>query len=211
MGNEAIGSDYKNQLCKDIVEVIRATPNALGLVKEATIRGQRNSIATKGKLGTGMGYAYEIMGRAELQRTLSPATNTGGLPLHIDISRDKVDHGVPLQASYLDPERRLFQSRKSIEADILIWKPDGREVAVDFKHAKGGGGFSDKGGKKNTLAGISDLATQLVGVVNALKTGEISEFTLQRMDISHWDSRKLWSELMRTFLEDAVPYRSMNM
>lgn len=176
MGNEAIGSDYKNQLCKDIVEVIRATPNALGLVKEATIRGQRNSIATKGKLGTGMGYAYEIMGRAELQRTVSPATNTGGLPLHIDISRDKVDHGIPLQASYLDPERRLFQSRKSIEADILIWKPDGREVAVDFKHAKGGGGFSDKGGKKNTLAGKSDLATQLVGVVNALKSGEISEF-----------------------------------
>ena len=175
IGNEAIGPDYKDQLCKDIAEVIRATPNALGLVEEATLRGQRNAVATTGKLGTGLGYAYEIMGTAELIRSGSTATNTR-LKLHIDVGSDRVDHGIKLQASYLDPERKLFQSRKEIEADILIYKPGGREVAVDFKHAKGGGGFSDKGGKGNTRAGKSDLASQLAGVVNALKTGEIHEF-----------------------------------
>jgi hypothetical protein len=177
MGNEDLGPDHKEQLMTDIAEVLRVSPDALGLVKEATSRGQRNALASRGKLGTGAGTAYEIMGAAQLVRRPSTARDSEAV-LSITPGQDRVDFGIKLQASYADDERKLFQDRKTIEADLLISKPspEPREVAVDFKHAKNAGGFSDKSGREKTLAGISDLATQLKGVVNALRTGEIDEF-----------------------------------
>jgi hypothetical protein len=164
-GNEAIPQSYKDRLPKDIAEVLRVTPDALGLVKEATIRGQRNPLASRGKLGTGTGSVYEIMGSAAIIRSGSTAGNTG-IRLHITPGRDRLDFGIKLQSSYHDDERQLTINRRSNEADALIYRPGGREVAIDFKHAMNQGPVSDKG----------VLKSQVAGVVNALRTEEIHEF-----------------------------------
>ena len=105
------------------------------------------------------------MGSAAIIRNGSKAANTG-IPLNINGGFDRVDFGIKLQASYRDKAKELTLDRKSVEADTLILKPDGREVAIDFKHAKNQGSYSNK----------SDLETQVRGVVNALRTGDINEF-----------------------------------
>ena len=183
-GNQEMSLPYEKQLPLDIAQVLKQTPDALGLVKEAVHRGQRRPLASAGKIGTGLGTAYEIMGTASLIRGASKSVNSDGLPLHVD-PLDRLDFGIKLQASYEDDERTLFQHRKTIEADLLIYRPPpqpniffqpGREIAIDFKHAKDGRGYTDKDGREKTKAGTSALATQLAGVVSALKTAEIDEF-----------------------------------
>ncbi len=182
--NREISQNYREQLPLDIAEILKHTPDALGLVKEAVHRGQKHPLASPGKIGNGTGTVYEIMGTAALIRKNSIASNTNGLPLHIT-PLDRFDFGIKLPARYLDEERVLFQNRKTIEADILICRPPPqpnmllepyREIAVDFKHAKDGKGHSDKEGAKKTKEGTSALATQLAGVVNALRTDDIHEF-----------------------------------
>jgi hypothetical protein len=182
--NRDLPQVYKEQIPKDIAEILRYAPNALGLVKEAVNRGQRQPLASPGKLGRGTGTAYEIMGTAALIRKPSNAADKADSPLYIT-SRDSLDFGIKLQARYADDERKLFQKRKTIEADLLISRPPAqpnvllethREIAVDFKHAKHGKSYSDKSGGQNTELGESALSTQLKGIFNALKTEEIHEF-----------------------------------
>jgi len=175
-GNQQISQVYRNQLPKDIAEVLKVTPNALGLVNQAVHRGQVQPLASRSKLGSGTGYVYEIMGTAALIRQTSQPSNQGGRPLSITAGSDKVQHGIKLQGRYFDSQRELYQARKTVEADIIIQKPGGRDIAVDFKHVKGGGSVSDKGGREATRRGESDLATQIFGIKAALKTGEIHEF-----------------------------------
>lgn len=175
-GNQQIGSAYRNQLPKDIAEVLRVTPNALGLVNRAYYRGQKQPLASQSKLGRGTGYVYEIMGTAALIRQTSQPANKGGRPLSIQPGVDRVDHGIKLQGRYFDDRRELYQSRKTIEADIIIKRPGTADIAVDFKHAKDGGSVSDKDGREATKRGESALATQLFGIKGALQTGEIEEF-----------------------------------
>ncbi len=167
-GNETISGEYKEQLSRDIAEVLRVTPNALGLVKEATLRGQRKPLASKGKMGTGTGTAYEIMGTAALIRKGSKAKNTGTL---LTISPgDRVDFGEKI---FLNREKKqsgemeLRAPRKTIENDTSLWKMDeGREIGIDFKHVKGGGSYGDKG----------ELKGQVDNVVRAIRHGQIHEY-----------------------------------
>jgi hypothetical protein len=202
-GNEEISRPYEKQLPLDIADVLKQTPDALGLVKEAVNRGQRRPLASPGKIGTGLGTVYEIMGTASLIHGSSKAANGGGLPLRVD-PLDRLDFGIKLQASYRDDARTLFQHRKTIEADLLIYRPPpqpniffqhGQEIAIDFKHAKDGRGYTDKDGREKTKAGSSALATQLAGVVSALKTGEIDEF--------HFVTNGHFSEAFQEAVNDA--------
>ena len=43
-GNKAVPQSYKERLSNDIAEVLSVTPDALGLVKEATLRGPKKSL-----------------------------------------------------------------------------------------------------------------------------------------------------------------------
>lgn len=201
--NQELSRPYQKQLPEDIAQLVKHTPDALGLVKEAVHRGQRHPLASAGKIGTGLGTVYEIMGTASLIHDSSAAANIGGLPLRVD-PLDRLDFGIKLQASYQDDDRRLFQHRKTIEADLLIYRPPpqpnillerGREIAIDFKHAKDGRGYTDKDGREKTKSGTSALATQLAGVVSALKTGEIDEF--------HFVTNGHFSEGFREAVDDA--------
>ncbi|MBX7255916.1 MAG: hypothetical protein K1Y02_06110 [Candidatus Hydrogenedentes bacterium] len=201
--NRELTQTYKEQLPKDIAEVLRIAPTALGLYKEATNRGQRHPLSSQGKLGRGTGTAYEIMGTAALIRKSARATGKPDSPLYIS-PRDSLDFGIKLQASYADDERKLFHSRKTIEADLLISRPPPqpnrllephREIAVDFKHVKHGKSYSDKDGEQKTKEGTSSLAKQLKGVASALKTEEIHEF--------HFVSNGHFSESFRRAVDNA--------
>lgn len=163
--NESIPRSYKEQLPLDVAEVLKVTPDVLGLVKESTYRGQRGPLSSHGKLGSGTGSVYEIMGVASLIRRSSTAKNTGA-KLRITAGIDRVDFCNKLQAGY--PVKGLEISRKTVEADAQIWR-SGREISIDFKHAKGGRSYSAKQGK-------AELEQQVHGVMNALRTGEAHEF-----------------------------------
>lgn len=163
-GNDKLSKDYKEQLSRDVAEVLRVTPNALGLVKEATLRGQRQPLASKGKLGTGTGTAYEIMGTAALIRNGSKATNTGKL-LTITPGVDRVDFGDKISLNREGNESA--SPRSSIERDTSLWKKiGGREIGIDFKHVQSGGSYGDKG----------ELKGQVDGVVRAIQHGQIHEY-----------------------------------
>lgn len=89
----------------------------------------------RGKGSSPLHQHYELLSAAALMT--KPAKSTSGKTVSIDFLRDKVDFGAKFPR-----ETGIFGVKsKTIEADILVWKPPtllppavGREVAIDAKH-----------------------------------------------------------------------------
>jgi hypothetical protein len=171
-GNESIPEQYKQELPSAVAKIAAQTPNVLGLIKPAINWGQVTSIDATGKLGhktRGAGFAYELLGTAALITKTSKAPNSSK-ELRI-YPADRVDLGIKFQSRYGSRTSAVFSQRRSIEADLLIyrqaavrgWEP--LEIAVDFKHARSGGVYS---------GGIEQ--SQLEKVRDEIQTGGIHEF-----------------------------------
>jgi len=175
VGNESIPSEYKEKLPAAIAKIATITPDALGLVKPARLRGLRaGAIDDSGKLGhrtKGDAFAYELLGTGTLISIGSIASDTGQ-GLKIDGATDRVDLGIKLQASFAGTETVLpgQPRRGTVEADLFISRSahflsDTKYIGVDFKHSRSGGTYS------------GEIETeQLKGIKVAIKTGQIDEF-----------------------------------
>lgn len=171
--NARIPAKYREQLPHDVARVLRQCPDAAGLVKAMTLRGQTSPLGSHSKLGsnanTALGSAYELMGTAALIGKVSVPVN-GGPKLCIEVL-DHVAFGIK---STINREmNRLgkidLPSRRTIESDIRIGRSDllngYREIGVDFKHSKAGVRYASK-----------DLKSQVKGVERAIRHGEIHEY-----------------------------------
>ena len=174
--NGRIPEEYKGQLHKDVAEVLKISPKAGGLVRELTLRGQRGATGSASKLGSNsnaaIGAAYELIGTAALSRKVFQSVNQGSPSLYIDKTSDIVTFG---DKSYLnrrseDGVHRRAPSRRTIECDVRIGRPDiingYREIGIDFKHTK----------EMKQKYATEDLRSQVEGVVEALKGGQIDEY-----------------------------------
>lgn len=172
--NARIPERYREQLPQDVARVLRVCPDAAGLVKAMTLRGQNHPIGSHSKLGsdsnTAIGSAYELMGTAALIGKVSTPVN-GGPKLCIDPAFDKVTFG---PKSIINREmNRLgiieLPTRRTIESDIRIGHSDlingYREIGVDFKHSK-----------EAVRHASEDLKNQVVNVAKAIRHGEIHEY-----------------------------------
>lgn len=190
--NARIPDKYREQLPHDVARVLRQCPDAAGLVKAMTLRGQGRPIGSRSKLGsdsnTALGSAYELMGTAALIGKVRTPVN-GGPKLCIDVL-DKVSFG---PKSTLNREmNRLgvidLPTRRTIECDIRIGKGDllsgYREIGVDFKHSKDGVRYASE-----------DLKSQVKGIERAIRHGEIHEY--------HFVTNGKFGESFRQVIESA--------
>jgi hypothetical protein len=149
-------------------------PNAAGIVKAMTLRGQGTALASRAKLGSdsnaAMGSVYELMGTATLSRRPSAAVN-GGPSLFIDPAFDEVTFGAK---SLINREaNRLglidLPTRRTVESDVRIGRKGllgFREIGVDFKHSKDG----------SPRYASEDIRNQTENVARAIRHGEMHEY-----------------------------------
>lgn len=173
-GNSRIPREYQNQLPKDVARVLRACPSAAGIVKAMTLRGQRTPLASRAKLrsdsNSAIGSAYELMGTAELTRSVSKSVN-GGPPLYVDVGIDVVTFGAK---SVINTQLSRWgmispPSRRTVESDLRIGRPTltrYKEIGVDFKHGK----------DARPRYASADLRSQVENVVRAIQHGDMDEF-----------------------------------
>lgn len=190
--NARIPDKYRAQLPHDVARVLRQCPDAAGLVKAMTLRGQGRPVGSRSKLGSdsnaAFGSAYELMGTAALIGKVSTPVN-GGPKLCIELL-DKVTFG---PKSTINREmNRLgvidLPRRRTIECDIRIGRGDllngYREIGVDFKHSKDGVRYASE-----------DLKSQVKGVERAIRHGGIHEY--------HFVTNGKFSESFRQVVESA--------
>jgi hypothetical protein len=195
-GNDKLPDKYKEQLPRDVADVLKACPHAAGLVKELTLRGQRRATGSPSKLGSrwnsGIGSAYELMGTAALTRTVVPAGNNGP-SLHLNSGVDHVTFGDKATInSSLDKDGNLIpRNRATIECDLRIGRPGNalllegwREIGVDFKHVAHGDQRSNKPGDRN----------QIENVANVIRDGTIHEYHYVTNGTFHPDFKAWVSE-----------------
>lgn len=172
--NSKIPERYREQLPHDVANVLRVCPDAAGLVKAMTLRGQNGPLGSRAKLGSdsnaAIGSAYELMGTAALIGKVSTPVN-GGPTLFINAGFDKVTFG-PKSTINREMTKLGFvepPTRRSIECDIRIGRPNllgvYREIGVDFKHSK-----------EETKHASADLKNQVENVIKAIRHGEIHEY-----------------------------------
>lgn len=178
-GNDSLPQEYKDQLPSDVAAVVRACPEAGGLVKELTLRGQRKPTGSSSKLGSrgrsGIGSAYEIMGTAALTRRVIHSGNNGP-SLWLNSQVDHVTFGDKAVINRtLSPAGFLMMpTRRTVECDLRIGRPptnmllgdQWREIGVDFKHVKRGEQRSYK----------PDDHNQIQNVANVIRDGTIDEY-----------------------------------
>jgi hypothetical protein len=173
-GNTRIPREYKEQLPRDVAEVLRVCPNAAGIVKAMTLRGQRTPLASRGKLGSdansAIGSAYELMGTAALIRKASTPVN-GGPKLYISQSSDSVTFGDKSNINRQVNRLGLIEmpTRRTIECDVRIGRntlAGFREIGIDFKH----------GGEAKPRYASEDLRNQVSNVVRAIQHGQLHEY-----------------------------------
>ena len=172
--NSRIPERYREQLPYDVARLLRVCPDAAGLVKAMTLRGQTSPVGSRAKLGsnsnTAIGSAYELMGTAALIDKVSTPVN-GGPKLWINGAFDKVTFG-PKSTINREMDRLgviQLPTRRTIECDIRIGRSDllggYREIGVDFKHSK-----------EATRHASADLRNQVANVARAIRHGEIHEY-----------------------------------
>lgn len=178
--NEKLSSVYRDQLVTDVARVLEICPNAAGIVKALTFRGQKEGmtlmkdIASRGNKA--IGSAYELMGTAALGKKTSTAINTkhSAPSLRINMGKDHVVFGAKshINSSYPDEKTPVLRTRKTIESDIQIGRktPDGyREIGIDFKHVKEAG---TKGLDKRKGRDVN----QIENVAKAIQSGDLHEY-----------------------------------
>jgi hypothetical protein len=174
-GNARIPDSYKEQLPRDIAAVLRVCPNAAGIVKAMTLRGQRTPLASSSKLASNsnaaVGSAYELMGTAALLRHTSTAVN-GGPSLRIEPLIDIVTFGDKSNMNRQMSRLGVIEmpSRRTIECDVLIGRStllEGyREIGIDFKHSS----------EAKPRYASEDLKNQVENVVRAIRHGQLDEY-----------------------------------
>lgn len=191
--NARIPDNYRAQLPEDVARVLSVCPDAAGLVKAMTLRGQGRPLGSSAKLGSdsnvALGSAYELIGTSALIRSVSTPVN-GGPRLYIDPARDDVSFGAK---STINREmNRLgvieLPTRRTIESDLRIGRGDllsgYREIGVDFKHSSQGVRHASE-----------DLRSQVVHVARAIRHGDIDEF--------HFATNGKFGDSFRTVVEAA--------
>ena len=167
LGNEFFEKVEKEKLAQSLTTITKITPNILGLVHPAKNYGP-GATAVLGNLKhktRGYAFAYEINATAALINRPSTAGNAK-VTLHISPS-DRVDMGIKLQASYPGVDRKstgLYRPRRgTVEADTFVDSKARGALGIDFKFSKTGEGST-----------VDE--SQLKGVFNAIRTGEVNEF-----------------------------------
>jgi hypothetical protein len=198
-GNESISDDFKSALPAAILEISRQSPVVSGLVRKSRGRGASAQDKTLKNPRTGNGFAYELLGTAELIRrnrihsSGSHPVNEGAPRLQI-FTGDNIDLGFRFQAGYGAAGKGLGLDRPTatrggkgfrhtFEADLLITRTDSmigdwHTVGVDFKHV----------GKPGAEVKFDqDSVGQLEGISNAILTGDMN------LDSFHFVSNSVFS------------------
>ncbi len=192
--NGRIPKEYKEQLHKDVADVLKICPQAGGLVRELTLRGQRGATGSASKLGSNsnaaIGAAYEVMGTAALIDKVSRPVNAGAPTLYISKIKDHVAFGPKSYTEGRSEDGVHWQPspRRTVESDVHIGRPelDGwREIGIDFKHTK----------EMARKYATEDLKKQVEGVVDVLSTGVLHEY--------HFVTNGTFAQSFRDVIADA--------
>lgn len=185
-GNDSISDDFKKALPAAVLEISRQSPVVSGLVRKSRGRGATAQDKTLRNPRTGNGFAYELLGTAELIRrnrvhsSGSQPVNDGAPKLQI-FAGDDIDLGFRFQAGYGAAGKDLGLDRPTatrggrgfrhtFEADLLLTRTDPiyrdwHTVGVDFKHV----------GKPGAEVRFDkDSVGQLEGISNAILTGDMN-------------------------------------
>lgn len=113
--------------------VIELYPKAMGLFDPAP--------KYRGKGSSALHQHYEMLATAAIIN--APVKTRSGKELFINSAKDKVDFGqkITREASLFNEKTGFIENifgvrSRTIEADTLVYKPDGREVAIDAKYTK---------------------------------------------------------------------------
>jgi hypothetical protein len=161
-------------------EMAAALPDVLEGLHELRVSGLFDQARSRASIwvktlhstarGAADGSAYEVLA-ANRMRHRPARARSGGPELFVG-TRDRLVFGPKIQARYGAEGPLRFvdhrgpgtfgqPDRTTVEADLLVVKPGGTEVAVDFKH---------------WIQPVQLEEPQLEGVVVGLLTGEIDEF-----------------------------------
>ena len=161
LGNDLIPPDLKAELPSAMAKVQAVSPHAPGISVEI-IAGREFGRASRGTVwastvsggGQVHGFAYEVIAASRfIDEKKTPGG--GGRPLRIVEGVDSLIFGQKLPAA---------PGRRSIEADILIVKAGGRKIALDVKNYA------------HAFSGPGSLASQLNGIKESIRQGEIHDF-----------------------------------
>lgn len=165
-GNKTISPAYKVQLSKDIAEIIKTRPEALGIIKEASQRIKSGKAHIGGMLSNGKGAVYDVMGTAALIRkgnsgSISANTNKkliitpqSELLFGIRVPTERTNKGTAARGT-------------KVEQSTALWKTDGtRRTGIHFSHDKG----LDSHGNGQTPTGLVE------SVSRAICNGQIHDY-----------------------------------
>lgn len=149
----------------------RALPQAFRLVVEKYPRAMGLFEATpkyRGKGSSALHQHYEVLSAAAIMK--SPATSRSGKELFINHNKDGLDFGAKFsrEANVFNDKTNVIENlfgvkSKTIEADALVVKPDGREIAIDAKYTS-----------KNVYRNVPH--EQLKGIREGFNLGKFNEF-----------------------------------
>ena len=165
MANERIPIAMREELHEAMRAVQSVSGHAPGLDVETIAgvelgrssgsRGQTwaQTIVTRGHAG---GFAYEVIAASRfISAPRTPGNGTSAIA--IVAGEDSVSFGQKLPAG---------PDRSTVEADVLIFKPDGYKIAIDSK------------AYSNPFGNSAELREQLAGIKACLREGEVNEFHL---------------------------------
>lgn len=205
-GNEIINEAYKEALPDAVARIAKHTPDVTGLVASSRGRGASSLDKNLKHSTRGDAFAYELLGTAEILRQSGLSgkpmkASNGGRGLFIG-KNDRIDLGVKLQADYHSNEVNrpagtgiYNKLRTTIEADALISrgaKTGAAPIAVDFKHTRNNGSCKSRDSKSS--ANKQPFKSQLDGIENAIRTGDIGEF--------HFVTNGTFADSMKGPIED---------
>jgi len=147
-GRENMTEEEYQCLPRAFYVVLKDHPDAMGIFEAVP--------QYRGPGASALHEPYEILAAAALR---NPHPTSLGRNLVIS-SQDRPDFGLKMPREFAQPSRY-----GTIEADILVYKPDGREVGIDAKHTRNGVYSSTQG-----------LNRQLEGIRNKLNDGTLHEF-----------------------------------
>ncbi|MBM7804192.1 hypothetical protein JOD57_000029 [Geodermatophilus bullaregiensis] len=133
-----------------------ATEHIAGLELGRSSRGHGGTVWVSTVAGSGQvhGYAYEIIAASRFIDEAKTPGN-GGNPVRINQGSDELIFGQKLPSA---------PGRRTVEADILVVKGDGHKIGIDSKNYSRAFGPSE------------DLRSQLEGVKEAIRQGEVHEY-----------------------------------
>ena len=163
--NASIPSEIREELPSAMDKVQAVSSHAPGIALEHVAGLEIGRASQPGAGGTLLastleshghahGFAYEVIAVARFIDQPRHAGN-GGDPVRIVKGEDQLIFGQKLPAGV---------DRKTVEADTLVVKPDGRKIAIDAKSYS------------RTFGASEGLRAELKGIQEAIRQGEVHEF-----------------------------------